>query len=100
MLINKAKICTEKHLDGKYLISISDDGPPSKDVIAGYKRPAVIERVFRDLKHLIGIRPVNHRLPERIQAHVLLCWLAILLIRMVENETRQIWSLIKKFFSK
>jgi transposase len=55
----------------------------------GYKQLYEIERVFRDLKHVIDIRPINHRLPERIKSHVLLCWLA-------ENEVDQTWFQMKK----
>lgn len=97
--INKAKISAEEQLDGKYLVSTSDDGLSVEDIVLGYKQLAVIERVFKDLKHLIDIRPVNHRLPERIQAHVLLCWLAMLLIRIAENETGQTWFQMKKILS-
>ena len=68
-------------------------------MVAGYKQLAVIERVFRDLKHLVDIRPVNHRLESRIRAHVLLCWLAILLIRVTENEVQQTWFQLKKILS-
>jgi len=51
------------------------------------------------MKHLIDIRPVYHRLPERIESHVLLCWLAMLLIRVAENETTATWRQMKKVFS-
>ena len=37
-----------------------------------------MERVFRDLRDTVDIRPVYHRLADRIRAHVLLCWLALL----------------------
>lgn len=97
--LDKAKIAAEAQLDGKYLISTSDDGLSPEDVVAGYKQLAVIERVFRDLKHLVDIRPVNHRLADRIRAHVLLCWLAMLLIRVTENEIQQTWFQLKKILS-
>ena len=97
--LNKAKISTEAQLDGKYLVSTSDDGLSAEDVVLGYKQLAAIERVFRDLKHLIDIRPVNHRLADRIRAHVLLCWLAMLLIRVTENEVQQTWFQLKKILS-
>ena len=82
-----------------YLVSTSDDGLSAEDVVLGYKQLAAIERVFRDLKHLIDIRPVNHRLADRIRAHVLLCWLAMLLIRVTENEVQQTWFQLKKILS-
>jgi len=94
--LNKAKLSDEARLDGKYLVSTSDDGLAAEDVVLGYKQLAVIERVFRDMKHLIDIRPVRHRLPERIRAHVLLCWLAMLMVRIAENETNQTWFQMKK----
>ena len=58
-----------------------------------------IERVFRDMKHLIDIRPVRHRLPDRIKVHVLLCWLGMLLIRIAEQETGQTRFQMKKALS-
>lgn len=94
--LDKAKIAAEARLDGKFLVSTSDDGLSAEDVVLGYKQLAGIERVFRDLKHLIDIRPVRHRVADRIRAHVLLCWLAMLLIRIAENETGQTWFQMKK----
>ena|ERR1700754_3270835 len=43
------------------------------------------------MKQIIGLRPVYHRLEERIRAHVILCWLALLLIRIVETQTDTTW---------
>ncbi len=99
LALNHAKIRAEEHLDGKYLVSISDDKLSSKDVVLGYKQLAAIERVFKDLKHLVDIRPVYHQLADRIRAHVLLCWLAMLLIRFAENETEQTWHEMKRTLS-
>ena len=39
------------------------------------------------MKQILDLRPVYHRLEDRIRAHVLLCWLALLLIRVVETRT-------------
>ena len=43
------------------------------------------------MKHVIDLRPVFHRLEDRIRAHVLLCWLALLLVRIVETRTGTTW---------
>ncbi|MCL4515692.1 MAG: IS1634 family transposase [Firmicutes bacterium] len=99
LVLNHAKIRSEEHLAGKYLVSTSDDQLSARDVVLGYKQLAVIERVFKDLKHLVDIRPVYHRLADRIRAHVLLCWLGMLLIRVAENETEQTWHEMKKALS-
>lgn len=55
-----------------------------------------IERVFRDLEHVVDIRPVYHRLEDRIRAHVLLWWLAMLLIRVAENESGWTWHKMRR----
>ncbi|GAA5118994.1 hypothetical protein GCM10023320_24030 [Pseudonocardia adelaidensis] len=44
------------------------------------------------MKQIIDLRPVYHRLEERIRAHVILCWLALLLIRIVETQTGTTWT--------
>lgn len=99
LFIDQAKVRSEAHFDGKYLISTSDDFLSVEEVVLGYKQLFAIERVFRDLKHLVDIRPVYHRLPQRIRAHVLLCWLAMLMIRIAENETQCSWFQLKKILS-
>lgn len=48
----------------------------------------------------LDIRPVRHRLRERIRAHVLLCWLAMLLVRVAENESGRTWFQIRKALDK
>lgn len=97
--LDKAKIKREEKFDGKYLISTSDDWLPAEELVMGYKQLYEIERVFRGLKHVIDIRPVNHRLPDRIKSHVLLCWIAMLMIRVVENNVDDTWFQIKKKLS-
>jgi len=71
-----------------------------EDVVSAYKNLWRIERLNRDLKHLVDIRPVYHRLEDRIRSHVLLCWLALLLIRVAENETGQTWRQLSSTLSK
>ena len=48
------------------------------------------------MKQVIDLRPVYHRLEERIRAHVMLCWLALLLIRIVETTTGATWPRIRR----
>ncbi len=96
LVLHREKIRDEERLDGKFLIRVSDDGLSAEDAVAGYKQLWQIERVFRDLKHVVDIRPVHHRLEDRIRAHVLLCWLAMLLIRLAENETGQTWHQLQR----
>src|SRR3954449_13502769 len=92
--IDRNKIAAEQRLDGKYLLSTSDPDLSAEDVALGYKNLLEAERGFRDLKTTIELRPVFHRLEHRIRAHVLLSWLALLLIRVAERQTNQTWRRI------
>jgi len=94
--IDKAKIKAEANLDGKYLLRSSDPTLTAGDIAAGYKQLLDIERGWRDMKQILDLRPVYHRLEERIRAHVLLCWLALLLIRIAETSTGQTWPAIRR----
>lgn len=66
------------------------------DVVAGYKQLWAIERVFKDMKNTLDIRPVYHRLDDRIRNHILICWLAMVLVRYAENATDRSWHQIEK----
>jgi transposase len=90
--IDRSKVTEEAHLDGKYLVRTSDDSLSVDDVALGYKQLSEVEQAFRCLKHQLDLRPIHHRLEERIRAHVLLCWLALLLIRVAENRTGETWG--------
>jgi Transposase DDE domain len=92
--IDRAKIAAEAKLDGKFLLSTSDPDLSAEDVALGYKNLLEAERGFRDLKTTIELRPVFHRLEHRIRAHVLLSWLALLLIRVAERQTGHTWRRI------
>jgi transposase len=94
LVIDRAKLKTEAKLDGKFLLSTSDPDLSAEDVAVGYKNLLEAERAFRDLKTTLELRPVWHRLERRIRAHVLLCWLALLLVRVTERQTGQTWRRI------
>ena len=94
LVIDRAKVTAEERLDGKYLLSTSDPDLSAEDIALGYKNLLEAERGFRDLKSTLELRPVHHHLEPRIRAHVLLCWLALLLIRVAERSTNLTWRRI------
>jgi len=96
LVIDRAKVKAEERLDGKYLIVTSDDTLSTEDVALGYKQRAEVERAWRDTKSELEIRPMYHRKTDRIRAHVLLCWLALLLIRVVEVKTGTTWPRVRQ----
>lgn len=77
-----AALANAEQLDGKLLLVTNTDIKASH-VVARYKALADIERGFRVLKSDIQIAPVHHRLPERIRAHALICFLALVLHRVM-----------------
>ena len=89
--IDRAAITRDAKLDGKFLLRTSDPTLTAEDVALGYKQLLQIERGWRDLKLHLDLRPVFHRREDRIRAHVLLCWLALLLARIAENATGDTW---------
>lgn len=93
--IDRDKVRAEERLDGKYLLVTSDDSLSTADVAQSYKQLAEVERAWRSLKSELDIRPMYHRLEDRIKAHVLVCWLALLLIRVIEVKTNQPWSQVR-----
>lgn len=93
--IDRAKVRAEEKLDGKYLLSTSDSNLSAAEIALGWKQLSEVERAFRDLKHTLEIRPIYHRKEDRIRAHVLLCWLALLLIRVAETETTKTWRFLR-----
>jgi hypothetical protein len=94
LVIDRAKVKAEDRLDGKFLLSTSDPDLSAEDAALGYKNLLEAERAFRDLKTTLELRPVFHRLEHRIRAHVLLCWLALLLVRVAERQTGSTWRRI------
>ncbi len=84
--VDAAKIAADAKLDGKYLLRTSDPHLSGEDIALGYKQLLQVERGWRDMKQVLDLRPVYHRLEDRIRAHVLLCWLALLLARIVETR--------------
>ena len=93
--IDAAAIKRESHLDGKWLLRTSDATLTPEDLAAAYKQLLAVERGWRDMKGALGLRPVFHHREDRIRAHVQLCWLALLLLRVVENATDDTWRNIR-----
>ncbi len=98
--IDAARIKTEENLDGKYLLRTSDPKMTAEDIALGYKQLLEVERGWRDMKQVIDLRPIFHRREDRIRAHVLLCWLALLLARIAETSTGHTWPTLRHDLDK
>src|SRR5439155_8852295 len=91
LVIDRAKAREEHHLDGKFLITSSDDDLTAAQIALYYKQLKEVERAWRDQKHILDLRPIYHRKQDRIRAHVLLSFLALLLTRVLEVRARDTW---------
>ena len=89
--VDAAAIKTEAALDGKWLPRTSDTTLSPDDLAAAYKQLLAVERGWRDIKGALRLRPVFHHREDRIRAHVQLCWLALLLLRVIETAAGDTW---------
>jgi len=96
LVVNKKAVTAEAKLDGKFLLSCTDDNLPAADAARLFKGLLDVERGFRDLKSVLEVRPVYHRRQDRIKAHVTLCFLALVLVRVAENHTGATWPVIAR----
>ncbi len=86
--------------DGKWVLITNDDTITLDDAASGYKGLLVIERCFRTIKSAqIEVEPMYHWLPQRIEAHIKICVLALLLARAAELKCNLPWPRIKEDLS-
>lgn len=75
-------------MDGKLLLITNTPDQNPEAIVARYKSLADIERGFRVLKSELELGPVFHRLPERIRAHASICFMALILHRVMRMRLR------------
>jgi transposase len=96
LVIDRAKARDEQRVDGKFLLSSSDDDLSAAEIALYYKQLKEVERGWRDQKHILDLRPVYHRKQDRIRAHVLLSFLALLLCRVAETRAHDTWPSLRR----
>jgi len=95
--LDKAKIKNVEKYDGKWVIETNDDTISLEDAARGYKGLMVIERCFRSLKRTqIKMTPMYHWATRRIEAHVKICVLALMIERIAELECDMPWHKIRQ----
>jgi len=94
--IDRGAIREAAKYDGKWVLETNDDTISLQDAACGYKGLMVIERCFRSLKKTqIKMSPIHHWVRRRIEAHVKICVLALLVERLAELRCDRPWSRIK-----
>lgn len=95
--LDRGAIRNAARFDGKWVIQTNDDTITATEAACGYKALLVIERCFRSLKRTqLKMTPMWHWLPRRIEAHVKICVLALLIERVAELACGKPWSRIRK----
>ena len=95
--IDRGKIKQAAKYDGKWVIETNDDTISMEDAACGYKGLMIIERCFRALKKTqIKMTPMYHWVPRRIETHVRLCVLALLIERVAELSCGKPWGQIRE----
>ena len=86
--IDERALAQAELMDGKLMLVTNVKDLSPKEVVQRYKSLADIERGFRVLKSEIEIAPVYHRLPERIRAHAFVCFLALIVYRVMRQRLK------------
>jgi len=95
--IDRTAIRQAAQYDGKWVIETNDDTISLEDAACGYKGLMVIERCFRSLKRTqIKMTPMYHWLSRRIECHVKICVLALLIERIAERACDMPWHRIRR----
>jgi transposase len=89
--VDRSAIAEAERYDGKWVITSNDDTLTAEDLALGYKQLLRVERCWRQMKSGLRMRPVFHYRPWRIQAHVTISVLALLLERIAEIRAEDTW---------
>ena len=87
--IDEAALARAQLMDGKLMLVTNVKDMQADEVVRHYKSLADIERGFRVLKSEIEMAPVYHRLPERIKAHASICFMALILYRVMRQRLKR-----------
>ena len=91
LIINNSAVQNAARYDGKWVITSNDDSLTPKDLALGYKQLLRVEQCWRTMKSGLKLRPVYHRTGKRIESHIKLCVLALLLERIAEIRVGDTW---------
>ena len=95
--IERGKIRQAAQYDGKWVLETNDDSISMEDAACGYKGLMIIERCFRSLKKTqIKMMPMYHWATRRIETHVRICVLSLLIERVAELECGIPWHRIRE----
>lgn len=87
-MIDDNKLDAFKELMGYYQIVSSETKMPSAEIIEKYHGLTRIEDQFREMKGTLETRPVYVRTKEHVKAHLLVCFIALTMLRLIQRKVR------------
>ena len=88
LVLDHSKLVAEERLDGKFLLSSTDDSLSAGELALLYRSLLEVEPSWRDMKQVLDLRPVYHRKEDRIGTNINLCFLALMLVRVIETTVQ------------
>ena len=79
----------EKGIEGKYVIATGESSLSVLEVVAIYKDLVDVERGFRHLKDVVALQPIYHQVEPRVQAHIFVATLALLVQRVLDRKLQE-----------
>ena len=86
---NTKGLASEQGIEGKYVIAASESALSVLEVVALYKELSDVERGFRQLKDVLAMRPIYHQIEPRVNAHIFVAALALLVQRLLHHRLEQ-----------
>jgi hypothetical protein len=86
---NTKGLANERGIEDKYVIATSESALSVLEVVTIYKELSDVERGFRQLKDVLGMRPIYHQIEPRVKAHIFVAALALLVQRLLHRRLEE-----------
>jgi len=86
--INENKILEAQKYDG-YNVLFSTKDLSIQEIVKPYFEKDKVEKAFRSMKSILGLKPIKHWLEERVKSHIFICYLSYLLISLLEQKLKK-----------
>lgn len=87
--LNETAIITAQQYDG-YSVLFSTKDLPIDEIVKPYFEKDKVEKAFRSLKSVLGLKPIKHWLEERVKAHIFICYISYLLLSLLEYKLKKV----------
>jgi transposase len=87
--VSEERLGREKKIEGKYVVMTGEKDLSIRDAVALYKELTEVESGFRQLKDVLGMRPIYHQIEPRVKAHIFVAALALLVQRLLGRRLQE-----------